>query len=218
LANGAAKLHQGGSVVRRADDFCDSLHLSTTPNENIDLGDSTGCASCRLHSKWSPIGYQSLFVEKINICQQISELFQFLVRRTMFMRKIVFIAVGLASMLSACQEAVPPQPTAKVAGLVTLDGTPLPQGEIVFMPQSAGQARPEPAQIVEGKYEAAHVPQGKVKVMFTATKETGKVIEIPDSTETYPEVVSMIPPQYAVGIDIEVTGDDLNKNFELTSK
>lgn len=134
------------------------------------------------------------------------------------MRKNLFMVLCLASMFGACKEAAPPQPTSKLAGKVTLDGENLATGEILFMPQSAGQARPEPAQIVDGKYEAEHVPQGKVKVMFTATKETGKIIEIPASTESYPEVISIIPPQYAAGIDLDVTGDDLNKNFELTSQ
>jgi hypothetical protein len=108
-------------------------------------------------------------------------------------------------------------PTAKLEGTVTLDGTPIATGGIQFRPKDPkGQAPPAGAVISDGKYSAKGVPIGKVVVMVTATKETGKTIT--QGSDSRPEAVNIIPQKYQKGIEIDVTGDNPNQNFELKSK
>jgi hypothetical protein len=133
---------------------------------------------------------------------------------------VAWIALGALILvpLAGCWMGGPTAPSARLAGSVTLDGQSIEEGEIVFFPQGAGQARPESAPIVGGRYEAKHVPMGKVQVRFNATRKTGKMIAIPDSEEQFPEVVDIIPAKYAQGITIEVTGDNPSQDFQLTSR
>jgi len=106
--------------------------------------------------------------------------------------------------------------SARLKGRVTLDGKPIAQGTINFLPEKSGQTPPASAQIADGYYEARGVPLGKVRVQITATRETGRMI--PGSSQPVPEVLSIIPPKYAQGISIEVTGDNPQQDFPLTSK
>lgn len=107
---------------------------------------------------------------------------------------------------------------AKLTGQVLLDGAPLASGSVQFMPQAKGgeSVQPASAEIVNGQYECAHVPLGKVLVTFVSTRETGRMIT--DYSEPYPEVVSVIPPRYQAGLPLEVAGDKSGVDFPLTSK
>jgi hypothetical protein len=121
----------------------------------------------------------------------------------------LFFAVG-------CRESKPTVPTATLTGLVTIDGQPIPKGSIKFMPPSGSTAQPGSAEIVEGRYEATNVPLGQVRVMFYATKETGKMIT--EYSEPYPEVVNIIPKKHQSGMDLQVASDGGQQDFALTSK
>ena len=99
---------------------------------------------------------------------------------------------------------------------MTLDGKPIAEGTISFLPQGSGQASPASAEIADGRYEARAVPLGKVLVQITATQQTGRMIT--GSGEPVPEILSIIPRKYAEGISIEVTGDNATQDFPLTSR
>ncbi len=124
----------------------------------------------------------------------------------------------VAAALTGCGSGGPKAPSTSLTGNVTLDGQAIAKGTINFMPQEAKQAQPASAPIADGRYSAQGVPLGKVLVMIRASKETGKMIAIPDSKEQYPETVEIIPRHYAQGIPIEVAPDTGTKDFPLTSK
>jgi hypothetical protein len=112
------------------------------------------------------------------------------------------------------------QPTARLAGAVTIAGQPLPadaEGTIQFMPNQSGQAPPAFTTIVNGRYETANVPLGSVTVVFNIQRLTGKMVRednAPGATP-YPERENLVPPRHASGIRIEVTGDDNGQDFNL---
>jgi len=106
--------------------------------------------------------------------------------------------------------------SARLKGRVTLDGAAIAEGTINFLPEKSGQAPPASAQIADGYYDARAVPLGKVRVQIVATRETGRMI--PGSSQPVPEVLSIIPPRYAQGIPIEVTSENPEQDFPLTSK
>lgn len=105
-------------------------------------------------------------------------------------------------------------PTARLDGKVLVDGQPIHSGKIQFLPRGKGQ--PDDADISDGRYHAARVPQGQVIVTFTAVKETGRMIHEPG--HTFPELVSLIPDEYQSGIEIAVNGDNPSQDFNLVSK
>jgi hypothetical protein len=125
---------------------------------------------------------------------------------------IVFLGV----LVTGCGLAKPVAPTANLEGMVTLDGRPIDEGTIQFMPATKGQAAPSMAVISEGRYVATGVPRGKVQVLLSATRKTGKMITT--YSEPYEEAVSIIPEKYQSGIEINVAGDDPKRNFELKSR
>ena len=62
---------------------------------------------------------------------------------------------------------------AKVAGTVTLDGTAVPEGEILFVPTDPG-VPPQQVMIVGGNFSGEITP-GPKKVKITAWRDSGKV-------------------------------------------
>ncbi len=105
---------------------------------------------------------------------------------------------------------------AHLEGVVTLDGNPISEGTLQFVPQQPSKEGPVTASIKDGRYVAPAVPLGKIRVLVGATKKTGKMIKV--YSEPYPEVVSIIPDKYRDGIEINVTGDNANQNFELKTR
>ena len=107
-------------------------------------------------------------------------------------------------------------PLGTVSGRITLDGQPIAQGNLQFVPQDASQGPTTGTPIVDGRYVAEAVPRGKLRVLPTAIKETGKMIK--EYSSSRPEVVNLIPEKYRAGISIEVTGDNPSQDFALKSR
>lgn len=106
-------------------------------------------------------------------------------------------------------------PTAHLAGTVTLRGKPLPpdaQAGISFQPATGEAVK---VKIVDGKYDSPETPQGKVVVTFHISKPVGPVKTSPRTGKEYQNIVNIVPPRHAVGIPLEVTGDNLEQNFDL---
>jgi hypothetical protein len=125
------------------------------------------------------------------------------------------IVAGLA--LSGCTSAPPAHPTAKLSGKVTIDKVPVATGNLQFVPQAGNAGKSAAGAIKDGVYDAPDVPIGNVKVMISATRETGEV----DTSHDPPikNVVNIVPAKYQSGIgEIDVTGDNPNQDFELTSQ
>ena len=107
-------------------------------------------------------------------------------------------------------------PTARLEGTVTVDGQPVEKGNISFTPTQADRGSGATATISSGHYVAQGVPQGKVRVYFDATKETGRTTE--QFGKQYPETVNVIPEKYRAGLQIEVSGETVNQDFKLSTK
>lgn len=57
---------------------------------------------------------------------------------------------------------------------------------------------------------------GRARVLVTAVRQTGRMVEVFD--EKIPEIESILPPQYERGITVDVTQNDPDFCFNLTSR
>jgi hypothetical protein len=126
-------------------------------------------------------------------------------------------AAGLAALLIAgCGDGS----TATVSGTVTVDGQPLKEGLIRFVPPSTAAAAVE-APITNGEYTAAGVPLGEVQVQISAPKVVGKMkmIDTPESPYV-DKVEELLPPRYNVQSELKMTVESgsQEKSFQLKSK
>lgn len=124
-----------------------------------------------------------------------------------------FWAITCVILIAGCGEAGVDGAT--VDGAVTIDGTPIADGSLEFIPQQEGSGPAAGAQIVDGRYTADQVPLGQVRVIIRATKKTGRMVT--DYSEPYEEEVSIVPSRYAAGEVIEVSGN-MSRDFALTSQ
>jgi hypothetical protein len=127
------------------------------------------------------------------------------------------VCVALVVMIGGvmgCGEAV--FPTARLEGQVAVDNKPIADGVIGFVPLDSKHGRGVTGKILDGRYSVPGVPQGKVRVYLTAVKFTGRMLDYMGAK--VPEQISLIPSNYASGIDVEVRGDDSNRDFNITSR
>ena len=127
---------------------------------------------------------------------------------------LVLLGVLAAGHVAGC--GGPGFPSARLEGTVTVDGQPVETGNISFTPTQADRGSGATATISGGRYVAEGVPQGKVRVYFDATRETGRTIE--QFGKPYPETVNVIPEKYRAGMEIDVSGEEVNQDFKLTSQ
>ncbi len=73
-----------------------------------------------------------------------------------------------------------------------------------------------PAQIANSKYDCPDAPLGNVDVAIQILQRTGKMVS--EGGRSWPETRSLIADSYASGIKLEVTGDNSDQDFALTSK
>lgn len=104
------------------------------------------------------------------------------------------------------------------SGTVTIDGQPLPAdatGSITFRPTEKTESRAVSVKIVGGKYDAPEMPMGKVRAFFSISKPSGRMRIEDRSGEELPELESIVPRDRAPGIEVEVTGNNADGNFDL---
>jgi len=120
---------------------------------------------------------------------------------------IIFIALAAAS-------CAPENPLLTIGGSVTLDGAPLPDGDIVFTPTDP-QFGSEGGKIKEGVYQAA-VHKGVSKVQIRATRPVpGKKGPMGEQL-----IEDYIPARYndASTLTIDASASQLKHDFALKSK
>ena len=110
-----------------------------------------------------------------------------------------------------------------VAGVVTMDGQPMPAGAISFEPTTTGIGAG--ATIQNGAYE---IPQskgptpGKYKVRINYTQPTGRTLPDPRGGDgTMPEMRESVPARYNSRSELMaelVSGGVSSLNFELKGK
>lgn len=123
------------------------------------------------------------------------------------------VAAMLLVLVAAGCHPGPRSDTAALAGHVVIDGEPVERGGVQFMPLERGQ--PAFSEVRGGAYTAL-VPKGRVRVIFSAVRETGREVQVYSSR--VPEVVNALPPELADGVEITVDGDDRAMDFVLSSK
>lgn len=127
------------------------------------------------------------------------------------------LATLVCAPLAGCGEAA--KATAHLQGQVTLNGQPLPAdatGSVSFVPTSRDQAAAATAEIVNGKYDCPAAPQGAVRVSFNVMQPTGPEFTT-DRGVTTRNTTNVTPAKYAAGIDVEISGDNAEQNYDLVS-
>jgi hypothetical protein len=132
-------------------------------------------------------------------------------RRTRTLRLAGTILLGVLLTGFGCAKS-----GTRLEGTVTIDGNPVAEGRLQFVPQGPERRSPVTAAIKDGRYAASSVPLGTVRVLFSATQKTGRLIH--EYSQPYEEIVSIIPKTYEQGMIIEVTADASTQDFALTSR
>jgi len=129
---------------------------------------------------------------------------------------ICLLTIGLPLALSGCGDARP-----SVTGKVTLDGSPLPDAIISFMPESEEGAPSFGRTDGQGNYtlqesqEAGGAAVGKYTVRITTYRDGQPEVDPP-----IPRVPEKVPPRYNLDTELteEVKPGENVFNFPLTSK
>jgi hypothetical protein len=128
-------------------------------------------------------------------------------------------ACTLAVALSAAAGCGTAPASATVTGDVTLDGKPLKEGLIRFVPVD-GQTPTADARIVDGKFTAT-VPPGEKRIEISASRVVGKqkMYDTPDSP-VVEQTAEALPARYNVRSELTWTiqKGTQERQFELKSK
>ena len=106
-------------------------------------------------------------------------------------------------------------PSARLEGSVTLDGKPVDDGTIQFVPANKTAGPVTQALILKGRYVASKVPLGKVSAMIS-TKPPEPPANV--TSDYHPEPFAQIPKRYQDGITIEVKENKLDVDFDMSSR
>jgi len=142
------------------------------------------------------------------------------------MTRIVAATLFLATM--GCGGSGLPK-TVQLGGTVTLDGKPLSNANLGFHPADKDGAPSVYALVVNGKFLAEAVPQGKYRITVRSTvppPDYGQPGGIIDSSVGAPKAGTprepakgAIPDKFAEPFDsVEATTDKLDLKFDLKSK
>ena len=130
---------------------------------------------------------------------------------------LVMLAAASLSPLAGCVKTMPSANTAHLKGKITLDGGPIPadaRASITFKPTRSGQAKTTFASIIDGSYDSPETPKGLVKTYISIQQPTGKMISEAGG-RPYAEMRSLVPASCMGGFDMDIDGDNLNKDFNL---
>jgi len=131
------------------------------------------------------------------------------------MRRLNGVSAIVLLALAGCSDTG----TGTVNGTVTLDGQPLKEGTVRFVPVD-GQSQTSSAVVKDGQFTAA-VSLGEMKVEFSAPKVTGKrkMYDTPDSP-VVDDVAELIPERFNVRSDLKISvkSGSQSETFPLKSK
>lgn len=134
-------------------------------------------------------------------------------------RVLIILAAPVAALLlaSGCGEAESSNyKSARLEGEVTVDGQPIDEGTIQFIPANTEDGPITQAAILKGRYVANKVPLGRVTAVLRATPPPPPA----QVTSDYypPETAVGIPERYSSGFPIDVKEDKADQDFPMTSK
>jgi hypothetical protein len=131
-------------------------------------------------------------------------------------------ALGLClAMIGGCSRSTGRQ---AIEGTVTLDGTPLAEGSIVFLPQPGTKSPTCGGTVLQGHFSiapAGGAACGTFRVEITAVRKTGKKVISPKDNQLVDEVQQYIPAKYNQQSELTVTVSEQGPNrfdFPLSSK
>jgi hypothetical protein len=129
---------------------------------------------------------------------------------------VAWLLVLILLVAAGCR-ARPKYATATVSGKITIDGVPVPKGAITFTPLRGTTGASVGSEIKAGQYRCSLVPRGKLNVTFIAhaAEPTTMIEKATGATREVPR--DILPPAYADGVPVEVTGDRSDLNFDLKS-
>jgi hypothetical protein len=140
------------------------------------------------------------------------------------MRHLILLAVALSLVaLTGCGG----ERRVSVAGNVTLDGEPIPEGSITFIPDQGNHGPTAGGEIIDGEYrvESASGPMtGPHRVEIRATVRTGRSVPDPRFPGArIEEVRDLIPARYKTGkpeglLTCNLQAGDNTVNLNLTSR
>jgi len=134
------------------------------------------------------------------------------------MPRTLLLPFCLLALFPACSS---PHPSS-IYGKVTLDGHPVDNGNIAFLPAS-GSGRKGAAPIEQGVYTIPATEQflsGSYRVEISWRKPTGKKIPSADPGMTIDETAEAIPERYntASTLTADIGTGAVEKDFTLSSK
>lgn len=126
-----------------------------------------------------------------------------------------FVVLALLSALAARLPRISFSSTTDISGMLRVDGSPVSEGVIQFLPKWNGQATI--AMIRDGGFKAQGVVVGPYRVVCFATRETGKKTRS-EGGDSFPERVSVIPETYRDGIELKILAGQKELVLDWNSK
>ena len=129
-------------------------------------------------------------------------------------RSVGLPLAGLALAIAGCSFGG--GSAAHLSGQVTLSGKPLPGSAQAFITfaSDADPNRSVSVPIAAGRYDSPATPAGPCRVFFEIT--TAGPEKISERTgQPYRDIVNLVPARHADGIPLEVSGDNINQDFDL---
>ena len=133
-------------------------------------------------------------------------------------RRMALIILSVCVLSTGCDQGIR---RAEVHGKVTLDGQPIPQGDIRFVPTSGPVWS---ARIKDGSYTTAGtkgVPTGPLRIEIQAFRTPVSSLPPDPESDAIP-VEQYLPAKFNLESQLELTiepgATTVEKNFELTTK
>lgn len=126
---------------------------------------------------------------------------------------VPIIALGLAAGCSQAESSN--YQSARLEGEVTVDGQPIEDGTVQFVPADLANGPITQATIMKGRYVAAKVPLGKVTAVLHANPPAPPAQV---TSEYHPPKTVGIPERYKSGFPIEVKENKADQDFPMSSK
>lgn len=130
-------------------------------------------------------------------------------------RGLLLLVLATAAGGACTSQTHPTTPTVDMSGSVTVDGAPVADGAVQFVPKD-GSLPPVSAVVKGGRYSGVRVPIGPATALVSGYQETGRTVQ--QFSSTVPERVNVIPAKYVDGIAVTISGDKPDRDFVLSSK
>ena len=108
--------------------------------------------------------------------------------------------------------------TVHLHGKVTLGGQPIPadaKASITFAPPGGSETKAVSVPIVNGEYDSPATPVGTLRAYFNITREVGPLKKNERTGGEYRDEVNLVPPKTSTGVEVVVSGENLDQHFDL---